>query len=966
VLLAWLVLRGGQAEKADVAERFWPLPDHEPRQARANLRQTLADLRRVLGPEADHLPTEYKTIRLDLLGVHSDLGVFRDNAGRDDDASLERAVGLYQKGVLLEGCLESWVGDERDRLELAYLDVLERLVARANADKDPAAAVRYLRRIVETDPFRETAQQALVVALQQSGDLAGALATYEDFRRLLRREFNTGPPPELVRVARALRAERERRGQRAHARAIQPSRRACAEDDVPAAFFGVPARNLLWVDRDGVFDRLSDLADRYGRVALSGMPGAGKTQIALEFAHRRRAQYRAVLWLRAGSYDACVSGIRGIARCFHLPAEREARDDAAVIQAVRAFLEERGGWLLVLDNADDLSLVRDFLPSGALGTVLLTTRAASCGSAAQALRIGPMTQAEGMDLLQRRAGDGVMEPQEHGRTDPATTPAVQHRALRTLCQRLYGLPLALDQAGAYLEETRITPRQYLDLYEERAFDLLAERGQDASEHAEPIATTLVLLLRHLETVNPAAADLLYGCAFLGADQAPPGTSTLPESLFRGAGAAWGDRLGAAASDTVAWNALLKSVFNCSLLDRDPAVPALVIHPLVQELLRSVPGPEERTVWARRASDAVARCFPEPEFRNWTACSQLLPHVHACARHAARFGLASRDLGLLFDRAGGYLWQRSRYEESERLYLLALGMLRASVPFDGPAVSHCLSDLATVYQQQGRTAEAAALIQEALDIGVAAWGPHHPWIAIYLNNLAGLKRDQGHYAEALPLYWQAIEITRCAALEGDGAGTGDQRLGDVGPAAREHLANLATYLNNVGIVLLKQSQPDVQGAVALFRLTLAVRQTLLGPEHPLTLQGLNNLAGACGLAGALEEPLALLHAACRAARAHPGLYAPVSLSWVYHNQANLYLRQGRYARSDARFRRALTIRRQELGAEHPLVADELQSYSRLLDATGRSDQAEAARREVAVIRERHRIRNEGGGADRKSD
>jgi tetratricopeptide (TPR) repeat protein len=336
----------------------------------------------------------------------------------------------------------------------------------------------------------------------------------------------------------------------------------------------------------------------------------------------------------------------------------------------------------------------------------------------------------------------------------------------------------------------------------------------------------------------------------------------------------------------------------------------------------------------------------------------MPQVHACADHVRRYGVASLQAGHLLDRAGMYVWQRDRLDEAEALHGQALALLRTSAPRDEASIAHCLNNLATVYQQQGRITEALDHMHEALAIGRRALGAHHPRHAVHLNNLAGLRRDQGRYDEALPLYWQAVENTLRAVHEG-GADLGRQTVGRAEGLARELLENLASYLNNIGVVLVKQNEPDFAGAVELFRYALGIRQVLLGSEHNRTLQSVNNLAATCGLTGQLEESLALLGGLCRAARAHPGLYSPMSLSWVYHNQANLYLRQGRYARSEARFRRALAIRRRELGPEHPLVAEELLSYSKLLDATGRTQEAEQVRREAAAIQERHLAQGQAG-------
>src|ERR1700694_267416 len=83
-----------------------------------------------------------------------------------------------------------------------------------------------------------------------------------------------------------------------------------------------------------------------------------------------------------------------------------------------------------------------------------------------------------------------------------------------------GLPLALDQAGAYIEETPSTLDAYLKAYQRRQTELLQERGKERQYHPTPVATTWSLNFEQVEQLNPAAADLLRFLAFLAPDAIP--------------------------------------------------------------------------------------------------------------------------------------------------------------------------------------------------------------------------------------------------------------------------------------------------------------------------------------------------------------------------------------------------------------------------------------------------------------
>src|SRR5579859_4840162 len=136
--------------------------------------------------------------------------------------------------------------------------------------------------------------------------------------------------------------------------------------------------------------------------AISGLGGIGKTQIALEYAYRYRQDYQAIFWVRADTHEAIVSGYVTLAQNLNLP-EKEEKDQTVIVQAVLRWLSTHTGWLLILDNADDLAVLENLLPSEHRGHLLLTTRAQALGALAQPLEVATMPQDIGATLLLRRA-----------------------------------------------------------------------------------------------------------------------------------------------------------------------------------------------------------------------------------------------------------------------------------------------------------------------------------------------------------------------------------------------------------------------------------------------------------------------------------------------------------------------------------------------------------------------------------
>jgi hypothetical protein len=229
---------------------------------------------------------------------------------------------------------------------------------------------------------------------------------------------------------------------------------ASAPRTVLPAIWNVPhPRNPFFLGRDHELALLRDYLLKGEATALSqpqaisGLGGIGKTQLALEYAYRYHPDYMAVLWVRAESKEALISSYVAIATLLRLP-EREVKEQDIIVQAVKGWLQTHRNWLLILDNADELALLSDFLPPNLGGHLILTTRAAATGRLARRMEIETLEPAHGALFILRRSG--LLLPDS---TLEQASKEVQEAALK-VSQELGGLPLALDQAGAYLEETR--------------------------------------------------------------------------------------------------------------------------------------------------------------------------------------------------------------------------------------------------------------------------------------------------------------------------------------------------------------------------------------------------------------------------------------------------------------------------------------------------------------------------------
>jgi hypothetical protein len=168
------------------------------------------------------------------------------------------------------------------------------------------------------------------------------------------------------------------------------------------ALSNLPDSNPFFTGREDVLTQIQEALAAQGRAALSGLGGVGKTQTAVEYAHRHLEEYDPVFWAAAASREALLSSYVTIAGLLKL-SEADSQEQMLAVEAVKRWLSSNQGWLLILDNADDLGVARTFLPLGKKGHVILTTRAQAAGATARRVEIQEMGTEEGALFLLRRA-----------------------------------------------------------------------------------------------------------------------------------------------------------------------------------------------------------------------------------------------------------------------------------------------------------------------------------------------------------------------------------------------------------------------------------------------------------------------------------------------------------------------------------------------------------------------------------
>ena len=448
-----------------------------------------------------------------------------------------------------------------------------------------------------------------------------------------------------------------------------------------------------------------------------------------------------MFWVRAEFKEELISGYVAVAKSLQIPGSQQ-EDQLVVVELMRQWLTTHDRWLLVLDNADDLRQLRPFLPL-TNGHILMTTRAHALGDLAQPIEVNQMAADEGALFLLRRAkviGDDA-EFSAALETDQALA--------RRLTVEMDGLPLALDQAGAYIEEQSLSLEEYLELFQDEKAELLQERGQLDPDHPS-VTVTFTLAFEKVASANAISAALVRACAFLSPD-------AIPEEIFSDGAEGLGEPLSGLADSKLALTKAIAAAARFSLISRNPQTKTLTIHRLVQAVLRAEMDRESQQDWAEKVMTAVTVVFPNADYENWVQCDRLLPQSQTATQLIKDYGLESDTAALLLNRAGYYFDNLGRYGEAEPFYVEALGMYKRLLGESHPDVASSVNNLAVLYSSQGRYSEAEPLYVEALGMYKRLLGESHPYVASSLWNLGAMRCQQHQFAEAEELLLEGLLI-----------------------------------------------------------------------------------------------------------------------------------------------------------------------------------------------------------------
>jgi DNA-binding SARP family transcriptional activator len=819
-VLARILIAGSEAVTAEqVLHDVW---DERSAEATVGAVQAyVSRLRRLLGPAALPRRADGYVLDRDVVRVDADLFVADVDAGRralargnDEDAAalleaaLARWTGPCAFGVGAQGQMPflAPVAARFEEQRVVATEALADVHARQGRAADDVAL---LEELAARDPLRESVTVQLVRALYAANRQADALAAYDRCCGALADELGVEPTPALRQVRAAV----------------------LAHDPLPGVGGTVlpthlPPRNRSFVGRRGLLAAvdatLDDDTRRPRAVALTGLGGVGKTELALELAHQRHRHGRVAWWISAEDPAGTATGLAALATALGI-APFERREDARA--ALWAELDRTPGWLLVYDNADEPAQLEPFLPAARHGDVIITSRNPAWRRIAHPVAVGPLARGESLAYVATRTGDRPVEAD-------------------TLAELLGDLPLALEQACAYIEQTRMSLPDYVDLFRRHRDGLLL---RDVEGSGRTVATTWGLAFDRLAARSPRGADLLETIAFLAPDAISVAT------------------LGRFERDELGLQEALRELWRLSLVDRE--TDKVRVHRLVQDVVRARMSAATRR---DRLGTVAQACVAQAAEAGRDVPDDLAAHLVVLAGHAEALGAEPDGLVEALESVARRQAERALYPAAEHVLRAAL---RLHAPNRDPAVRGRLTcALGQVLDAAGRLAPALDLHHLAVALLEATVHPDDVVLAHAHNRLGHVLNCADDAPAAITAHRRALDVLHRAGradlepevlIDLGYTLWGSRAFEAAGEAFRSGLAMLEEQGRRdergwahatAGLGMVEQDMGRLDEAVAHQRAAIEAFIRVGGPDHPDTAQALDKLGYALRLQGRVDEAI----------------------------------------------------------------------------------------------------------------
>ncbi|KAF8334519.1 hypothetical protein F5887DRAFT_1285897 [Amanita rubescens] len=691
---------------------------------------------------------------------------------------------------------------------------------------------------------------------------------------------------------------------------------------------------------------LERLKDYFGSIAtkqrksflLLGMGGIGKTQICLKFVEESETLFSDIFWIDASSASTIDLTLRKIAQ-----ANSGIAEAASPAASVLMWISKKFNWLMIYDNADGgYQIVEKFLPPGNGGNILITSRNLELKRITEkSMEVLEMGEEEALSLLSKSARLNY------------TSENIQAVA-KQLISKLGGIPLAIDQAGAYMLTCKCPLDDYMELYAKNHDQLMSNPlFKGASDYGSCTYGTWEISMKEIEgraaqkkdpkaMAAESAITLHQIFAFLHHEN-------IPAELFKNAAENYKKRNideekehGLPLSITILnpkvlfldemgeWNKMkfhlgIQVLLSFSLIKSSGTHYS--VHPLVHSWSRNRIPKMEITQQVLMTKAFVA-CSVELDYKidNYEYCGLLTPHIRTINNQAAQLNLNNfyyddecGRFSLVYDHIGSW-------NELEKLTMWMLERRKANLAPKHPFVLDSMANLASTYRKQGSWDEAEKLEVEVMEARKEKLGSHHPDTLNSMANLSSTYRIQGRWDVAEKLDVEVMEARK-------------EKLGSQHPDTLTSMGNLASTYSYQG----KWDEAEKLGVEVM-----KARKEKLGSQHPDTLITVANLASTYRCQGRWDEAEKLDIEVMEARKEKLGSQHPDTLTSM-GNLASTYRNQGRWDEAEKLQVEVMEASKEKLGSHHPDTLTSMANLASTYSYQGRWDEAEKLQVEVMEAR-----------------
>ncbi|ERF73050.1 hypothetical protein EPUS_08614 [Endocarpon pusillum Z07020] len=714
-------------------------------------------------------------------------------------------------------------------------------------------------------------------------------------------------------------------------------------------------RDLQFIGRDDIIGNIDQRLETKRRIPLAGIGGVGKSQIAIEYCYRFRAQNPSgsVFWVHANNASRFQNAYKNIASKLGLPGWDDPKTNSLKLVSEWLSDEDHGPWLMILDNADDsetffgtrsdgLSLEAEhpaplvsYLPRNSKGSIIITTRDARVGERLsereKSITVLPLVVQEAEHLLRSK----LQQDAEWSEPDAAE-----------LLKLLGCLPLAITQAAAFISENMITVAKYTDILQasdSELTDLLSEDLQDPRRDLDApssVIRTFKLSFDQIQRQKPRAAQMLSLMAVLD-------RQGIPEEFLH--------REDERSTEFITALGTLQAF---SLITAETGGKTFTMHRLVHLSIQHwLELQNTKAEYQDEAVKMLSELFPSGKHENWKICEALSPHARVVLGYNYTSQSSMLHRATLLYNAAWYDWEQGRYNVAYKGGLESYNIRQRLLGENTCKSLDSLALMALVLWEQGKYEAAEEMSRQALDGYEKVLGKEHPDTLMSINNLALVLNGQGKYEAAEKMHQRALDgyekvlgkehpdtlmsvHNMASALSGQGKYEAAEKMyqqaldGYEKVLGKEHPDTLMSVLNLASAL---RGQGKYEAAEEMSRQALDEYEKVLGKEHPDTLMSVNNLASALSGQGKYEAAEKMYQQALDGYEKVLGKEHPDTLMSV-HNMASVLRDQGKYEAAEEMNQRALDGREKVLGKEHPGTLRSVYSLAYLLQAQRRYDES----------------------------